>query len=119
MLKLIELIAYRNGFGDVLADGTSIAAQKIGKSAREYAMQVKGVELALHEPRLKAGLGLGYMVNPNGADHCMNIHDTLFAKDPQMKNLHALGILEGVPAGRNESQKGYSFQSDAVSAPPG
>jgi len=33
MLKLIELIAFRNGFGDVLADGTAVAAQKIGKSA--------------------------------------------------------------------------------------
>ena len=97
MLKLIELIAKRKGIGDLLADGTAIAAQKIGRGAGEYAMQVKGLELALHEPRLKTGLGLGYMVNPNGADHCMNIHDTSFAKDPQMKDLHALGILEGLP----------------------
>ena len=111
MLKLIELIAFRNGFGDVLADGTAIAAQKIGKSAGEYAMQVKGVELALHEPRLKAGLGLGYMVNPNGADHCMNIHDTLFAKDPQMKDLHALGILEGVPPEEMSPRKVTLFKA--------
>jgi aldehyde:ferredoxin oxidoreductase len=96
MLQLIELIAFRQGIGDLLAEGTAIAAQKIGKGAAEYAMQVKGLELALHEPRLKAGLGLGYMVNPNGADHCMNIHDTLFAKDPQMKDLHVLGLLEGL-----------------------
>jgi len=111
MLKLIELIAFRNGFGDVLADGTAVAAQKIGKSAGEYAMQVKGVELALHEPRLKAGLGLGYMVNPNGADHCMNIHDTLFAKDPQMKDLHALGILEGVPPEEMSPRKVTLFKA--------
>ena len=97
MLKLIELIAVRKGIGDLLADGVLIAAQKIGRGAGEYAMHVKGLELGLHEPRLKTGLGLGYMVNPNGADHCMNLHDTLFAKDPQMKNLHPLGILEGVP----------------------
>jgi len=35
MLKLIEMIAFRNGFGDVLADGTAVAAKKIGKSAGE------------------------------------------------------------------------------------
>ena len=98
MLKLIELIARREGIGDLLAEGTAIAAQKIGKGAGEYAMQVKGLELGLHEPRLKTGLGLGYMVNPIGADHCMNLHDTLFAKDPQMKDLHSFGLLEGVPA---------------------
>jgi aldehyde:ferredoxin oxidoreductase len=97
MLKLIDLIANRKGIGDLLAEGTAIAARKIGKGAEAYAMHVKGLELALHEPRLKTGLGLGYMVNPNGADHCMNLHDTLFAKDPQMKDLHPLGILEGVP----------------------
>ena len=111
MLKLIEMIAFRQGFGDLLADGTAIAAQKIGHGSGEYAMQVKGVELALHEPRVKAGLGLGYMVNPNGADHCMNIHDTLFAKDPQVKDLHALGILEGVPSEEMSPKKVTLFKA--------
>ena len=111
MLKLIEMIAFRQGFGDLLADGTAIAAQKIGRGSGEYAMQVKGVELALHEPRVKAGLGLGYMVNPNGADHCMNIHDTLFAKDPQVKDLHAIGILEGVPAEEMSPKKVTLFKA--------
>jgi aldehyde:ferredoxin oxidoreductase len=59
MLKLIEMIGNREGIGDLLAEGTAIAAQKIGKGAGEYAMNVKGLELALHEPRLKTGLGLG------------------------------------------------------------
>ena len=111
MLKLIELIAFRKGIGDLLADGTAVAAQKIGRGAGEYAMQVKGLELALHEPRLKAGLGLGYMVNPNGADHCMNIHDTSFAKDPQMKDLHALGILEGLPPEEMSPKKVTLFKA--------
>jgi aldehyde:ferredoxin oxidoreductase len=33
----------------------------------------------MHEPRLKAGLGVGYAVSPIGADHMINIHDTDFA----------------------------------------
>ena len=98
MLKLIELIAKREGIGDLLAEGTAIAAQKIGKGAGEYAMNVKGLELGLHEPRLKTGLGLGYMVDPIGADHCLNLHDTLFVMNGQMNDLHPLGLLEGVAA---------------------
>jgi aldehyde:ferredoxin oxidoreductase len=98
MLKLIEMIAKREGIGDLLAEGTAIAAQKIGKGAEEFAMHVKGLELALHEPRLKTGLGLGYMVDPIGADHCLNLHDTLFVMNGQMNDLHPLGLLEGVPA---------------------
>jgi aldehyde:ferredoxin oxidoreductase len=92
------MIAKREGIGDLLAEGTAIAAQKIGKGAEEFAMHVKGLELALHEPRLKTGLGLGYMVDPIGADHCLNLHDTLFVMNGQMNDLHPLGLLEGVPA---------------------
>ena len=64
MLKLIELIAKREGIGDLLAEGSAIAARKIGKGAEAYAIQVKGMELPLHDPRLKTGIGLGYMVDP-------------------------------------------------------
>jgi aldehyde:ferredoxin oxidoreductase len=105
MLKLIELIAKREGIGDVLAEGSAIAAQKIGKGAEAYAMQVKGMELPLHDPRLKTGIGLGYMVGPAGADHCLNVHDTLFVMNGQMKDLHSLGLLEGIPADEMSPRK--------------
>ena len=98
MLKIIELIAKREGIGDLLAEGSAIAARKIGKGAEAYAIQVKGMELPLHDPRLKTGIGLGYMVDPHGADHCLNVHDTLFVMNGQMKDLHSLGLLEGIPA---------------------
>jgi len=45
MLKLLELIAKREGIGDLLAEGTAVAAKKIGKGAVEYAMNVKGLEM--------------------------------------------------------------------------
>jgi len=76
MLKTIELIARRRGIGDILAEGTARAAQKIGNGAEKYSMEVKGLEIPMHEPRLKHALGVGYMVNPHGADHCCNLHDT-------------------------------------------
>jgi aldehyde:ferredoxin oxidoreductase len=99
MLKTIDLIANREGVGDLLAEGTARAAQKIGKGAMEFAMQVKGLEIPMHEPRLKAALGLGYMVNPHGADHCANFHDTMFnAPGGSLERFSSLGIVEPLPA---------------------
>jgi len=97
MLKIIELIARREGIGDLLAEGTAQAAQRIGKGAEELAMEVKGLEAGMHEPRFKTGLGLGFMVNPHGADHCCNLHDPMYATKEQLKELNPLGILEPIP----------------------
>jgi aldehyde:ferredoxin oxidoreductase len=69
MLQLVEKIARRDGFGDVLADGSKKAAEIIGKNAGAYAMHVKGLELPYHEPRLNQGLSIHYSVHAVGADH--------------------------------------------------
>jgi len=96
MLKTIELIAKREGIGDLLAEGSAKAAQKIGKGAEKFSMEVKGVNIPMHEPRLKHALGVGYMVNPHGADHCLNLHDTMLAMEgPGLERLKPImGILE-------------------------
>lgn len=99
MLKLIELIAKREGIGDILAEGVARAAQKIGKGAMEFAMHVKGVEIPMSDPRVKAALGLGYAVNPHGADHCANLDDTIYSRrGPDLDRVKPLGILEPLPA---------------------
>lgn len=45
-------IAKREGFGDILADGVKVAAEKIGKGADKYAVHIGGAELGLHDPKL-------------------------------------------------------------------
>jgi len=97
MLKMVEKIARREGLGNILAEGTKRAAQKIGKRAEMFAMHVKGQELPMHEPRLKWGLGLGYAVSPTGADHSHNIHDTDYTLEEQMRPLNVLGLSEPLP----------------------
>jgi len=99
MLKMVEKIARREGLGNILAEGTKRAAQKIGKRAEMFAMHVKGQEVPMHEPRLKWGLGLGYAVSPTGADHSHNIHDTDYTLEEQMRPLNALGLSEPLPPG--------------------
>ena len=78
MLAAIEMIAHRTEFGDRMAEGSARLAGEIGGGAAELAMTVKGQELAMHEPRFKAGLGMGYAVAPVGADHIMNADDALY-----------------------------------------
>ena len=97
MLKTVEMIAKREGIGNLLAEGTMRAAKKIGKGAEKYAIHVKGQEVPFHEPRLKRGLGLGYAVSPTGADHQHNIHDTDYLTTGQIHSIKSLGVLEPVP----------------------
>jgi len=95
MLKLIELIVQRQGIGDILADGSRKAAERIGRGAAELAMHVKGVEFGMHDPRLKQGLGLLYAISAQGADHMTGMHDTLFSQEGRgMEVVRGLGSLE-------------------------
>jgi aldehyde:ferredoxin oxidoreductase len=75
----VELIATRQGIGDLLAEGTKRAAEKIGGDAKFFAMQVKGQELPMHDPRGKVAVGLGYAISEIGADHLTSVHDTSLA----------------------------------------
>ena len=77
-LSLIDRIAHRDGIGDVLAEGVSRASREIGEDSPEFALHVKGMEVPLHDPRIKAMLGLGYAVTPNGPIYTTVEHDTDF-----------------------------------------
>jgi aldehyde:ferredoxin oxidoreductase len=79
MLQTIEKIARREGIGDLLAEGSARAAEKIGDGAQAFAMHVKGMEIPMHEPRLNKSLGLCYMVNPHGPDHMDSLIDIFFS----------------------------------------
>lgn len=61
-------IGAREGFGGVLALGSRGAARKLGKG-EEYAMQVKGLEIAAYAPRGFTGMGVSYATTGRGADH--------------------------------------------------
>jgi aldehyde:ferredoxin oxidoreductase len=75
MVQMVEQIALRQGFGDLLAEGTARAAQQIGHGAEALANVVKGHDLPAHMPEVKRSLALIYAVNPFGADHQSSEHD--------------------------------------------
>ena len=96
MLDLIAKIAKREGVGNLLAEGSARAAAKIGHGAEKLNVTVKGQEAPMHDPRLKMGLGVGYMLSPTGADHCHNIHDTGYEK--RVDGLGPWGFVETIKA---------------------
>ena len=95
MVEMVERIALRKGLGDLLAEGTKRAAERIGKGSEEWAMHVKGEEIAMHDPRYKQGMGLHYSVHATGADHCSGIHDDLVNK--KLSEWDRIGLAESVP----------------------
>ncbi len=99
MLVMIERIARRQGFGNLLAEGSKRAADQIGGDAHFFAIQVKGQELAMHDPRGKYNVGIGYAVSEIGADHLVVTHDSTLAKSESImfKNAQALGIRNALP----------------------
>ena len=69
VIKLIHMIAKREGFGDVLAEGSYRAAEKVGNGAEKYVMHVKKHEIAGQDGRAQKSMGLAMAVAPRGADH--------------------------------------------------
>jgi aldehyde:ferredoxin oxidoreductase len=106
-IEMIDKIAHRQGFGSILAEGSLGASRLIGRDTEQYAMQVKGQELANHEPRGKWGVALGYAVSPTGADHLQAAHDPWFTHPGDystecnwvdLEDLSPLGLIDPVPA---------------------
>jgi aldehyde:ferredoxin oxidoreductase len=69
MIEMLRRIAYKEGLGAILCEGTKKAAQKIGNGSEKYAMQIKGLELPAYDVRGAKAHGLNYATAYNGADH--------------------------------------------------
>jgi len=111
LLPLIEMIATRTGFGKLLAEGSKRAAEKIGGDAHLFAMQVKGQELAMHEPRGKYNVGMGYAISEIGADHLVVAHDPALANAESLsfKSARSLGIEQAQPVRSLSAEKMKHF----------
>jgi aldehyde:ferredoxin oxidoreductase len=64
---LLEMIAQRQGFGDMLAEGTKRMAAHF--EASDLAVHVNGLEPAAHDPRALSGMAVVYATSPRGACH--------------------------------------------------
>jgi len=69
IIALTEMLVRREGFGDVIADGSKIAAERIGKGSEQFAMHVGGQEIGAHDPRGGWGFATGYGADPTPGRH--------------------------------------------------
>ena len=70
VINLLESIGHRRGvLGNLLAEGSRLAAERIGGGSESWAMQVKGLEMPGYEPRSLKTLALGLATTPRGACH--------------------------------------------------
>ncbi len=69
IVALTERIARREGFGAVLADGATRAAERIGKGSGKYAMAIRGKGLPFHDPRMSPAGGTAFIADANPGNH--------------------------------------------------
>lgn len=92
MIAMLEKTLNREGFGDILAEGSAKAADRLGKG-HEYLITIKGQELPAHMPQVKRSLALIYAVNPFGADHESSDHDPSYTPKSYENNKARLAPL--------------------------
>ncbi len=68
-LELLKLMIERRGIGEVFADGSKRAAERLGRGSADYAIHSGGQELAMHDPRNDPGYGLHAAVDPSPGRH--------------------------------------------------
>lgn len=67
--EIVKLMVKREGFGNVLADGSKKASEIIGKNSDRFAIHAGGQELAMHDGRLDPGFAVHYSVEPTPGRH--------------------------------------------------
>jgi aldehyde:ferredoxin oxidoreductase len=69
IVAMLQALGERKGFGDVLADGVRVAAERIGRGADRYAIHIHGQEPPAHSPVLEYGFASCYRMDATPARH--------------------------------------------------
>jgi len=77
MIALLHKMGRREGIGDILADGTRPAAERLGKDFGDMVVEVKGVEVPMHDPRAYWSNAVNYAVANRGACHMEGVTFTV------------------------------------------
>ncbi|MCX6655205.1 MAG: hypothetical protein NTY03_08800 [Candidatus Bathyarchaeota archaeon] len=78
LMKLLRMVAYREGIGDLLAEGSVATSKALEGEAPKYVQTVKGLELISWDPwtRLRGNVftSLSILTNPRGGDDLKGTH---------------------------------------------
>jgi len=104
MIEMLKKLAYREGFGDFLADGALKAAKKLGKNSDKFVIHVKGQD-SLDGVRINKGWGFGIVLSPVAGRHLRGSLNLLW-----LRNDNPINSYENVPEDLYYSQKKKAVQ---------
>jgi len=115
VITLLEKMVKREGLGDLLADGTKVAAEKIGNNSHFYAMHAGGQEMPMHDPRMDPGYALHYSVEPSPGKHTVGSQAVyeLYQLWKVVSGLPKPNLLPNGPATKTRSDPQLHFPADA------
>jgi len=96
LISLIKKVAFREGFGNDLAEGTKRLSEKIGKESEKFALQIKGMEPPAYDVRTAKAFGLGWATATRGADHLAALPNFELLGYAPEKGLEWFGSKESV-----------------------
>jgi aldehyde:ferredoxin oxidoreductase len=111
VVEIVNQIAFREGIGNLAAEGSQAMSAEIGASAAQYAVTVKGLELPMHDPRAFHGLGLAYMNSNRGACH---LQHAVQAVEQGMVSWPEIGLEEDYPATQSHGKGKMVFISENI-----
>ncbi|NHI91144.1 MAG: aldehyde ferredoxin oxidoreductase [Candidatus Lokiarchaeota archaeon] len=123
LISLIKDIVLRKGIAKGLGEGTRDFARELGEIAEEFLVEVKGLEVPMHEPRANIVMALNYATSPLGAKHTTAAASIFFMygmSGPDFGHtakysIHALDPL--LPEGKVKTTKNiqdYHYMMDSV-----
>ncbi len=128
LVDLVRKIAYKEGFGELLAKGSWEASKVVERGAERFSLSIKGQELEAITERNNYMVALGVAVSEVGPDHTRwyppyPCNPNLISKE----ELHELGVdldLRKAFQGRNPEEKGkllrwFSISRAIVESMPG
>jgi len=121
IVELVKKIINRDGIGDILADGSKIASEKLGKGA-EYAIHSMGQDLAMQSSKFHKSLGMSYAFDPTPGRHTSGPLDIMTSNTSVLRKPDGLFLGFSLPRkfkrpgeGRNEALKIVSALWQATS----
>jgi len=105
MIEMLGRIGRREGaLGRLLGQGVRAAARTIGRGAEEFAVETKGLEYPMHDPRFSWGHALSYATSNRGACHCASLSHMFEIGI----NLPELGYEKSVPGRQQEGKAAFT-----------
>lgn len=90
VFRLIEMMARREGFGAVLAEGNAALAERTG--VPELSATVNRLEVPMHDPRAYVGMAVTYALSPRGACH---MEGNMYDLDLGQSSMEDIGLVAG------------------------